>query len=164
MNKKFFVSIVVTMLTVNLFCDSFSDEIWRKGDDAYLRSIVNMIDSELFGSKLSEHVKAVNWGTKAEGHAATTCYNDGTWNGTAFCWIGINNRIVDSNNIDFETIYCVLLHEMCHVATYMIDGVMHEDSSIEFKRWIDYAQKESKIAKNYDISWFNANAYRGAVK
>ena len=60
MNKKFFVSVILAVLSVNvsLFCDQFAEEIWKKGgDDVYLRSVINIIDIEMFGGKLSEYVR-----------------------------------------------------------------------------------------------------------
>lgn len=93
-----------------------------------------------------------------------TFYSPGDWDGTLFVWMGVNRKVVDQNKLDFETIYCVLLHEMCHVATFIFDGLMNNESSPEFHRWISYVQEKSRIARNYDISRFNANAYRGAVR
>lgn len=62
MNKKFFVSVILAVLSVNvsLFCNPLAEEVWKNGDDVYLRSVINIIDIEIFGGELSKYVRAVN--------------------------------------------------------------------------------------------------------
>lgn len=159
MNKKFLICFLLAKIfIVDTYTTDFSDAGWWAEESKTLRSMIVLIDNDIFDGKLNEYVTHISFargGAEAKDIVATAFpYIDG--NGLRKEFIVVNLDSIDVDTITFDTMYRLLLHEMCHVARYIFDNDLGLDDAHgeNFMKWVNYAKARSTIIKNPELITF----------
>lgn len=159
MNKKFLICFLLAKIfIVDTYATDFSDAGWFAKENGILRSIIVTIDNDIFDGKLNQyitHVSFAHGGTEEE-NVVAKAFPYLEENKQRKVFIVVNTDSIDLQTITFDTMYRMMIHEMCHAARYIFDNDLGLGDSHggNFMKWVNYAKARSTIIKNPELITF----------
>lgn len=121
---------------------------FRRNREELTKEIFNLLNSEVFSNRLPADL-VVEWSKRLKrtaGHAILD--NRG---GIRKCRIELAEKVVDSE----DKLKSTLLHELCHAAAFLLDGMLKPPHGPAFRKWADRAERvlgiEVNTCHNYEI-------------
>ncbi|CAF4192758.1 unnamed protein product [Rotaria sp. Silwood2] len=122
----------------------------KKKREELAQKLFSIFDQDVFSAKFSDKVTVVWSGrlTSTAGHCTTR-------HSTQTAIITLSNKVCDSPERCRDT----LLHEMCHAAVSLIDGVMDEGHGPLWRKWTRHAERcypylpAISVKHTYDITY-----------
>jgi len=118
---------------------------------AWLQQKAENFNEKLFDGQLPMGCVKCSWGRGMKGNAGKTKYHTKT----GFCEVELNKGLLDTG----DKIDNTLVHELCHVAVFLIDCDPNGGHGSVWKKWVDQVQKKAE-ANGVKISIEQYHHYR----
>ena len=141
---------------------TFTPSQWKKQKLIYTTKLYAEFNDIVFDSQLPKDLE-IDWSirlNKTAGLTYTNYKNDGGINGSSSNARVRNARIELSSKVltDLHRLKATLLHELCHAAAWIIDGVRKPPHGKAFKKWGNvakeyYPNEAVTTCHNYEIHY-----------
>jgi predicted SprT family Zn-dependent metalloprotease len=142
----------------NITNHMFTPSQWKKRKHVYTKSLYSEFNDTVFQSKLPKDLQ-IDWSMRLNKTAGLT-YTDFKLGGESNSKRIRHARIELSTKVltDLQRLKATLLHEMCHVAAWIIDGARKPPHGKEFKKWgkiakIHYPDAAVTTCHSYEIHY-----------
>ena len=131
--------------------DTVTPAHWKSKRDVIVRSSYKEFNEKVFNFQLDEHMK-IEWSTRLRKTAGVTFMSKK--NKMPLARVELATKVLTSE----ARLKATLLHERCHVASWVIDGVSKPPHGATFKKWADkcfelYPDLQVTTCHNYEIQY-----------
>ena len=131
--------------------DTVTPAHWKSKRDVIVRSSYKEFNEKVFNFQLDEHMK-IEWSTRLRKTAGVTFMSKK--NKMPLARVELATKVLTSE----ARLRATLLHELCHVASWVIDGVSKPPHGATFKKWGDkcfelYPDLQVTTCHNYEIQY-----------